>query len=81
MFAGEQHHPEPTPEGQWVPPSAALGTWEITGLLGRWKRSYGVLALAAPPQSCLHLLLLELKLLLCFCKHRSDLWALLFKAS
>lgn len=44
MFAGEQHHSAPTLDGQWVPPSAALGsltTWDINGLLGRWQSSYG----------------------------------------
>lgn len=31
-------------EGQWVPPSAAFGSWttrDINGLLGMWQSSYG----------------------------------------
>lgn len=37
--------PSTTLQGQWVPPSAAFGSWtarDINGLLGMWQSSYGV---------------------------------------
>lgn len=66
---GQSTPPSKTLEGQWVPPSAAFGSWtagDINGLLGHSRAAMGFLALVAGSQRYLHLLLVELKPLLHF---------------